>query len=291
MLQFSSRRTKLLLLLPALIFFAVYVLYPVGYSLLTAFQNKPTYKPGTFIGLANFVEMLTDDRLWVALKNTFIIVVLELAMVPVLSFLLGLFINMKFRGNVIVKVLVFTPYILSGIVTTLIWFFIVDPRIGIINGFLNALHVDTSSLLLIGGRDLTPFTVAVIETWKSLGFYSVLFMAGLKMIPAELYDAAAMDGASSVQRVRFISLPMLRETNKLVYVYVFLSAVQSLQTVWILTGGGPNYESNTVGSYLYQVFVAERRAGYASALALVMFGVMMGISIIFLRLNAKRVGD
>src|SRR3989442_82643 len=176
MFLFSTRRIKLLLLLPSLVFFCVYVLYPVGYSLITAFQNKPTYQPGHYVGLANFAEMLTDDRLLTALKNTFIIVVLELAMIPALSFLLGLFINLKFRGNTIVKVLVFTPYILSGIITTLVWFFIVDPRIGIINGLLNALHVDTTSLMLIGGPTLTPYTVAVIETWKALGFYSVLFM-------------------------------------------------------------------------------------------------------------------
>ncbi len=145
--------------------------------------------------------------------------------------------------------------------------------------------------MLIGGPTLTPYTVAVIETWKALGFYSVLFMAGMKQIPAELYDAAGMDGASAIQRVRFITLPMLRETNKIVAVYVFLNAVQSLQTVYILTNGQPNFQSHTIGSYLYEVFVSERRAGYASSLALLMFILMMGVSIIFLRLNAQRVGE
>src|SRR5437868_1565395 len=109
MFLFSTRRIKLMLLLPSLVFFCVYVLYPVGYSFITAFQFKPTYQPGHYVGLGNFTDMLTDDRLWTALRNTFIIVVIELAMIPVLSFLLGLFINMQFRGSTIVKVLVFTP--------------------------------------------------------------------------------------------------------------------------------------------------------------------------------------
>ena len=291
MFIYSTWRIKLLLILPALLFFSVYVLYPVGSSLITAFQFKPTYQPGHFVGLANFATMLTDQRLWIALKNTLIIVVLELALIPALSFLLGLFLNQDFRGNNIVKVLCFTPYIISGIITTLVWFFIVDPRIGIINGALNALHIDSSSLMLIGGPILTPYTVAVIETWKALGFYSVLFMAGMKQIPAELYDAAGMDGASAIQRVRFITIPMLRETNKIIVVYVFLNAVQSLQTVYVLTNGQPNFQSHTIGSYLYEVFVNERRAGYASSLALLMFILMMGVSIIFLRLNARRVGE
>lgn len=291
MFKYSKLWMKLLLLLPSLIFFCVYVLYPVGYSLFLSFQFKPTYQPGHFIGLANFVTMAKDVRLWTALKNTSIIIVLQLALIPALSFLLGLFINQRFLGSTVVKVLVFTPYILSGIVTTLVWFFVVDPRIGLINSFLNFLHIDTTGLLLIGGRTLTPYTVAVIETWKSLGFYSVIIMAGLKMIPAELYDAAMMDGASAVQKVRYITLPMLRETNKIVAVYVFINAVQSLQTVYILTKGGPNFQSHTVGSYLYEVFLSERRAGYASSIAFLMFVLILGVSIIFLQLNARRIDE
>ncbi len=124
MFIYSTWRIKVLLLLPSIIFFCVYVLYPVGSSLITAFQFKPTYQPGHFVGLANFATMLTDQRLWIALKNTFIVVVLELALIPTLSFLLGLFLNVDFRGNNIVKVLCFTPYVISGIITTLVWFFI-----------------------------------------------------------------------------------------------------------------------------------------------------------------------
>lgn len=291
MFLFSTRRTKMLLLLPALAFFCVYTLYPIAYSLILAFQFKPTFQPGHFVGLANFIEMATDERLWVALKNTFIIVVVELALIPALAFLLGLLINQSFRGSSIVKVLAFTPYILAGVVTTLVWSFIVDPSIGLINGFLNAINLDTTSLKLIGGPTLTPFTVAVIESWKALGFYSVLFLAGLKMIPAELFDAAVVDGATAVQKIRFITLPMLKETNKIVAVLVFLNAVQSLQTVWILTKGGPNFESHTIGSYIYTVFLEQRRVGYASSMTLLMFVLMMVISVVFLTLNARRVED
>ena len=146
MFLFSTRRNKLLLLLPALAFFCVYTLYPIAYSLFLAFQFKPTFKPGHFVGLDNFAEMATDDRLWIALKNTFIIVAVELALIPALAFLLGLLINQSFRGSSIVKVLAFTPYILAGVVTALVWLFIVDPGVGLISGCINALHVDTTSL-------------------------------------------------------------------------------------------------------------------------------------------------
>jgi raffinose/stachyose/melibiose transport system permease protein len=225
------------------------------------------------------------------MRNSVVIVAVELLIIPALAFLLGLLINQAFRGSTIVKVLAFTPYILAGVVTTLIWVFIVDPSVGLVNGLLKAFNVDTTDLKLIGGPTLTPVTVGVIESWKALGFYAVLFLAGLKMIPLELYDAAAVDGASAPQRVRFITLPMLKETNKIVIVLVFLNAIQSLQTVFILTAGGPNYQSHSIGSYIYNVFITQRRVGYASSITLFMFVVMMVLSIAFLLRTSRRVEE
>ena len=287
MFLFSTRRIKLLLLLPSLIFFCVYVLYPVGFSLLTAFQDKPTYQPGRFIGFDNFAGMLADDHLWSALKNTFIIVVLELAMIPVLSFLLGLFINMKFRGSTIVKVLVFTPYVLSGIITTLVWFFIVDPRIGIINSLLGAFHIDTSSLLLIGGPTLTPFTVGVIETWKSLGFYSVLFMAGLKMIPAELYDAAAMDGAGAWRKFRHVTLAMISPTALFNLVLGIIGAFQVFSIAFVATQGGPAYATWFYVYYLYQQGFNFYHMGYASAMAWIFLVIVLAFTYLQVRWSRR----
>lgn len=291
MFVFSTWRIKLLLVLPALALFCVYTLYPIVYSLLLAFQNKRTFKPGQWIGLDNFVTMASDERFWIAMRNTVVIVAVQLLIIPAIAFLLGLLINQTFRGSTIVKVLAFTPYILAGVVTTLIWVFIVDPSVGLINGLLNAFNVDTTDLKLIGGPTLTPVTVGVIESWKSIGFYAVLFLAGLKMIPFELYDAAAVDGASATQRVRFITLPMLKETNKIVIVLVFLNAIQSLQTVFILTAGGPNFQSHSIGSYIYSVFIVQRRVGYASSITLFMFVLMMVLSIAFLLRTSRRVEE
>lgn len=287
--MYCKRWIKLLLLLPSLAFFCVYVLYPIVYSLAIAFTDKSSFYPGKFVGVTNFVSMASDGHLSIALKNTLIITVLELALILPFSFLLGLFINRDFRGNGIVKLLCFTPYILSPIITTLVWFFVVDPGIGLLNIFLKANHMGSLALKWIGGPTLTPYTVAVIESWKALGFYSVLFLAGLKLIPTELYEAAKIDGASSVQKTRYITLPMLKETLKIVAVYVFINAIQSMQTVYILTNGQPNFKSHNIGTLLYDIFLAERRAGYASAVALLMFLVMMVFSIGFLRITAKRV--
>jgi raffinose/stachyose/melibiose transport system permease protein len=291
MFKYCKRWIHLLFFAPVLLFFGVYTVYPIFYSLLISFQNKPTFMPGRFVGLANYLSMFADTHLRIALGNSAIITIGELILIIPFSFLLGLFINLKFRGSEVVKLMCFTPYILSAILTTQIWFFIVDPGIGILNTLLRSVHLDALALQWIGGKSLTPYTVTVIESWKALGFYSVLFMAGLKMIPRELFEASQMDGASGWQNTRFITLPMLKETLKIVAVYIVLNAIQSLQTVYILTNGGPNYYSHTVASYMYERLVSARQAGYASSIAFFMFVVLMVFSVGLLRITAKRVED
>jgi raffinose/stachyose/melibiose transport system permease protein len=291
MFKYCKRWIKLLFFTPALLFFSLYTVYPIFYSLLVSFQDKPTFRPGKFIGLVNYMKMFSDGHLIKSLTNSGIITIGELILIIPLSFLLGLFINLKFRGSDIVKLLCFTPYILSTILTTQIWFFIVDPGIGVLNALLKSVHLDSLALQWIGGKVLTPYTVTLIESWKALGFYSVLFMAGLRMIPRELFEASQMDGASGWQNTRFITLPMLKETLKIVIVYIVLNAIQSLQTVFILTNGGPNYLSHTIASYMYERLVLARSAGYASSIAFLMFAVLMVFSVGLLKITAKRVED
>lgn len=291
MFKYCKRWIKLLFFSPALLFFGVYTVYPILYSLIISFQDKPTFNPGRFIGLTNYIHMLSDSNLLKAFTNSAIITIGELILIIPLSFLLGLFLNRKFHGNEIVKLMCFTPYILSAILTTQLWFFVVDPGIGLLNTFLKAVHLDALALQWIGGKVLTPYTVTVIESWKALGFYSVLFMAGLKMIPQELFEASSMDGASSFQNTWFITLPMLKETLKIVAVYITINAIQSLQTVYILTGGGPNYSSHTIASFMYDRLIRAREAGPASAIAFLMFIILMVFSVGLLKITAKRVED
>lgn len=291
MFRFCKRWIKLLFFTPALIFFSVFSVYPIFYSLFISLTDKESFLPGQFIGLANYVAMFSDQHLMTALTNSAIITVGELILIIPLSFLLGLFISLDFRGNEVVKLMCFTPYVLSAILTTQIWFFIVDPGIGVLNSILKSIHLGSLALQWIGGTVLTPYTITFIESWKALGFYSVLFMAGLKMIPNELFEASMMDGASYWQKTRFITIPMLRETLKIITVYIVINAIQSLQTVYILTNGGPNYSSHTIASYMYEKLIAERQAGYASGIAFLMFAVMMVFSVVLLKITSRRVED
>ena len=287
---FCKRWIKLLFLLPTLIFFTVYTLYPVAATFRTTFQYARINTKVHYAGLDNFKQLFKDQHVPTVLKNTVIVMVCEFILLMPLSFLLGSFLNIKFWGGGLVKLLAFTPYILSGVITTLVWFFVVDPGMGILNPFLKSIGLDSLAKVWIGGSVLTPYTVSVIDTWKSIGFYAVLIMAGLKMIPRELNEAATIDGVSRPQRVVYLTLPLLKETLKICVVYVIINALQTFQTVLVLTRGGPNYKSDVIATYIYNVqWGYESNFGYGAVISLILFIAVMGLSIGFLTLTRKRV--
>ncbi len=292
MYAFSKRWIILLFLLPTLFFFCVYTLYPVAATFRTAFQYNMINSPKHYDTLDNFKRMFKDDHLLSALKNSFIVLVCEFILLFPLSFLLGALLNIDFRGAGLVKLITFTPYILAGVLTTLIWFFIVDPGMGILNPFLKAIGLGKLARVWIGGPALTPYTVSVIDSWKSIGFYAVLVMAGLKMIPRELNEAATIDGVSRVQRSWYITFPLLKETLKICVVYIVIAALQTFQSIVILTRGGPNYKSTVIAFYIYdEQWGFDRNFGYGSAISLILFVAIMGLSVGFLVLTRKRVEE
>ncbi len=290
MYAFSKRWIILLFLLPTLFFFTIYTLYPIASTFRTAFQYNMINDPHHYPTLDNITRMFKDSHLLSAFKNSFIILVGEFILLFPLSFLLGMLLNIDFRGSGLVKLITFTPYILAGVLTTLIWFFIVDPGMGILNPGLKAIGLGKLAQPWIGGLKLTPYTVSVIDSWKSIGFYAVLIMAGLKMIPRELNEAATIDGVSRTQRSWYITFPLLKETLKICVVYIIIAALQTFQTIVILTRGGPNYKSTVIAYYIYdEQWGYDRNFGYGAAISLILFVLIMGLSIGFLTLTRKRV--
>lgn len=289
MFSFSKRWIKLLFLLPSLVFFVVYTLYPVLSSLLISFEHKSMFGRSYFVGLANFAKFFTDENLPIALTNTAIVTVGDLLLILPISFLIGLLLNKEFRGNDFVRLITFTPYILSPIMTSLVWFFVVDPGIGLLDNMLKSIGLQAVAFQWIGGEFLTPYTVAFLDSWKAVGFYSVLFLAGLKMIPREFYEAATIDGASNWQKMQQLTIPLLKETTKICVVYVVINGIKTFETVYVLTNGGPNFRSHVIATYIYYQEFANHDFGYGSALALLMFVVIMGMTIGFLSATRKRV--
>ncbi len=164
------------------------------------------------------------------------------------------------------------------------------PGTGILNPFLKSIGLARWTRPWIGGPKLTPYTVSVVDSWKNIGFFAVLIMAGLKMIPRELNEAATIDGVNRPQRSWYITFPLIKETLKICVVYIIIGALQTFQTIVILTRGGPNYKSTVIAFYIYdEQWGYDRNFGYGAAISLILFVAIMGLSIGFLTLTRRRV--
>ncbi|MBB6670810.1 carbohydrate ABC transporter permease [Cohnella nanjingensis] len=288
---FAKWWIKQLLVVPTLILFLIYTLYPIIDSLMLAFSHKPPFKKPYFVGLDNFYGLFNDPVFIIALRNTTIVVIGSVLLIP-LGLLLGLLLNVSFRGATAVKVISFAPNIVSPFLTGLVFFFIVDPGVGVLNGFLDKIGLHALAFKWIGGERLTPYTVTVLDSWKGLGGLGVFFYAALKMMPKDMFEAATIDGATSMQKFWKITIPMLKETFKFITVLTIIGGLGSYQTFYILTSGGPHHKSETLGSYMFYIMQSKGGdIGKTSAMALVMFILSMSAAILYLHLTRKRLDE
>jgi raffinose/stachyose/melibiose transport system permease protein len=198
------------------------------------------------------------------------------------------------KGVGALRAINYSPSIIAPIMVGLIWVFILDPQIGLVNTFLDKIGLDQLAQEWIGGEKLTPFSVAIIQSWQSLGYIATIFLAGLTLIPSELYEAADMDGASKFQQLVNITIPLLNETFKLNIILVITLCFKIFETVLQLTNGGPNHLSDVLVTYMYSTTFIAGEYGYgmsiavASLLATIVFvGAFLGIFTLGRRLTNK----
>ncbi len=184
--------------------------------------------------------------------------------------------------------MVFSPYVIAPILVGVLWVFILDPSMGLINAFLKAVGLERFAMEWIGGKTLTPYSVAVVYMWQVLGFYTTVFIAGLRQIPGEIHEAGQIDGAGKLQSIVYIVLPMLRETITIVVVLIITGSFKIFETVQQLTNGGPNHLSDVLVTYMYHITFTSNRYGYGMSIATVTF-IFAGIcSIIYLKNAGSR---
>jgi raffinose/stachyose/melibiose transport system permease protein len=275
MVWVSSRWKIALMVLPALILFTAFFVYPVGYAIAYSFTNSAGFGAAQFVGLDNYTGLVDDPFFWQALKNTVLILVVSLVVLVPASFGLALLLRSRVRAGGALRALVFGPAIIAPILVGLIWVFILDPRVGLLNRLLEPLGV--APVQWIGGNTLTPYAVSLVFVWSSIGFAMTIFYAGLQLLPADVMESAELDGASSWQRVRFLTIPMMNETFGIVTILLITNVFKIFELVYMLTGGGPVHRSETLVSYMYFVTFTNQRYGSGMAIAVVIF-VLGGIT-------------
>ena len=278
----SKKSTKIIMIMPAVILFTVFFLAPIFISVYYSFTDFSGIGSAKFIGFKNYQVLLKDKFFFIALKNTFIILIgITITILP-LSFIVALLLEKPFRGSGVVQSMIFAPNVIAPILVGLIWLFILDPKMGMINAILRSIGLSDYQQQWIGGKTLTPYSVAFVYLWQVLGFYTTINMAGLRSIPADIYEAAEIDGANYFQRIRKITIPMMKNTIVINTILIITGGFKIFETVKQLTNGGPNHMSDVLVTYMYDTTFTSSRYGYGMAVATVSFVLCLIFSIIYL---------
>ena len=284
----SKMKSMAVMMIPSLLLYTVFIIMPVFVTIYYGFMKFTGVGRPAFIGIRNYINLFRDPFFFTALKNTCIILLMSAMILLPLSFLLALLLEKPFRGNGLCKAMVFSPYVIAPILVGVLWVFILDPSMGLINAFLKAVGLERFAMEWIGGKTLTPYSVAVVYMWQVLGFYTTVFIAGLRQIPGEIHEAGQIDGAGKLQSIVYIVLPMLRETITIVVVLIITGSFKIFETVQQLTNGGPNHLSDVLVTYMYHITFTSNRYGYGMSIATVTF-IFAGIcSIIYLKNAGSR---
>jgi raffinose/stachyose/melibiose transport system permease protein len=283
------KRIELTVLLgPAFVLFAGFVLAPMVVAAWYSLYNWSGLGPLTdFTGLRNYHDVLTGPVFHLSLLHNVIIAVLSVLIQLPLSIGLALMLNRRFRGRAFLRTAVFAPYVLSEATAAVMWLLLLQPG-GFVDAVLKAVGLGGLVHLWLASKSLVLYTLFAVLTWKFIGFGIVLLLAGLQGIPAELREAAAIDGATPWQATRRVTLPLLGPTIR---VWIFLAVIGSLQqfdVVWIMTQGGPGNASSTMVSYLFLNGVQRVQFGYGSAVAVVLFVISFAFALAYQQFALRR---
>ena len=286
--RIQDNLTIALFLLPALILFFVFVLYPILQSVYYSMFNWKGFGPAVdFVGLENFKKILTDRVFLIALRNGLLIVIFSLLFQLPLSMFLAVMVARDLPGRAFFRTVFFMPYVLSEVITAYIWLFLFNPDPE--RGFLNAIVTlaGREPVLFLGNTDIVLITVFVVLTWKYFGFHMLLYLTGLQNIPTEIEEAARIDGANSIQSFFYITLPLLGSTIRTSVYLSVIGALQVFALVWIMTKGGPVNASEMLATYMYRFSFVRFQLGYGSAVAIYMFLICVTFSLIYQRLTRQ----
>jgi multiple sugar transport system permease protein len=288
----STRRAVLIwsFLAPSLLIFLLYRILPLGWNVLLSFEAWSPLKPAVFIGLDNYRDMLFDDDVfWQALWNTIGII----ASAPVgiaIAVGLALLVNSDIRGRDVYRTLIFLSYPLMTVAVAIIWRWMFDERVGLINYVARALHLADQPIPFLNSFTWALPCVIAANIWQMLGFYMIIILTGLQTIPANLYEAAEIDGANAFRRFYRITLPLLKPSLFLCFVIGMLNSVTSFDLVYVMTGGGPGRATEILVTYIYKLAFNQTRFDYAAAITVFFFLLLLVVTWTANRLSGGNAG-
>ncbi|GMA15326.1 sugar ABC transporter permease (plasmid) [Deinococcus metallilatus] len=272
-----ERWTAALFLAPDVIGLAVFVVLPIVAALVISFTNWNALGSPSWVGAANYQRLLADPVFWSSLRVTALYTVIYVPLVFAVSLGLALLANQRLPLIGAFRTIFFVPVVLSLVVTGLMWRFIFDEQVGLLNYALSLVHLPPRAWL--GDVNLALPAIIVVSVWINMGYYMTIFLAGLQDIPREYYEAARIDGAGGWQSFWRITLPLLRPTSLFVLVVTLIGSFQVFDQIWVMTKGGPADATQVTVIYIYKQAFQYLSLGYASAIAFALFLVIFVVSL------------
>jgi multiple sugar transport system permease protein len=280
----AERRFVAISLVPAVLFYLIFRFYPLGYAFFMSLHNWQLLSlQQPFVGLQNYGAILSDPLFMQVLANTFYFAFASSIALTVLSFILALVLNPIGRGNRLFQLLYFLPVVTSTIAISTIWLWLLQPRFGAINEILGALNLPQSPWLT--APDSAMPGIIIMSIWAGVGFDLIIFLAGLRGIPSMYYEAAAIDGASPLRQIWHITVPLLSPVTTFVFVTSLIEGFNVFQQVYLMTQGGPLNATRVLALHIYETAFQDFSMGQAASMAFVLFGIVLVLTLLQLRLR------
>ncbi len=269
----------LLMLLPAAVLMITFLIIPIGLTFILAFTNARLIspQPATFIGVDNFVRLFENDTFWKSLRNTVIFAAVIVPFQSALALGLALLVNVKMRGVNFFRTVFFLPVVTSIVVVSMLWLFLYQPN-GLINAVLAKFGIAGPDWL--GNPNTALIAIILMSAWQAMGFHMVIWLSGLQTIPGELYEAANLDGATKFQQFQHVTWPGLRQTRTFILITITIAAFALFSQVNIMTQGGPLDATSTLVFQAVRTGFQQQQTGYASAISLVFFAIVLAVSLV-----------
>ncbi|HLU34220.1 MAG TPA: sugar ABC transporter permease [Thermomicrobiales bacterium] len=281
-------------LLPALILYGVFVLFPYGraiYISLTSWRGVSANMP--FVGMDNYTRLLNETRFMEALsRNGQLLIVLPIVTIGIALTFAALFTQggAGIRGSGFYRVVFFFPQVISAVIVGMLFTYVYNPTYGLLNAFLDLIGLDTLTRAWLGNASTVLWAIAAVAIWSSVGFYMVIFMASMQSIPTSFYEAAVLDGATRWRQFRDITLPLMWETIRTALIYIAIAALDFFTLVQVMTGGGSSAsarKAEVAAIYMYNEAFGQSRWGSASAVGVILLILTLLLSVIVMRATRR----
>ncbi len=280
-----NKKTIFLFLFPALLIYLAIVAVPVFSTVYNSFFKWNLVDIKRYVGFNNFIQMFSiDDIFKTSMKNTFLLMFLSLIVQTPLSISFAIALSSSIKGKKYFKTVFFMPNILSSVAVGLLWSFVFNPEFGIINKFLSAIGLENLAGLWLADEKTVLPSIIVVICWQFIGYHMIIYLAAIENIPGTYYESAMIDGASFTQRIRYITLPLIKPIIGIDAILIATGSLRFFDLIFVMSNGGPNHSSEVLALYMYYKSFRDMQYGYGSAVAVVLLGLCLIVTILMNRL-------